>query len=132
VSSGPSVLLVNDSTDEREMYAEGLRRLGFSTLEATSASEAFTIASELAPSAIVTDVKLAGNEDGLGLTRRLKHDARVRHVPVVILTGYVFAHDREAAARAGCDAFVAKPCLPDALSAVVTHLIGHRPDVHCN
>jgi two-component system cell cycle response regulator DivK len=75
---------------------------------------------------------LAGGEDGLVLTRRLKRDARIRHVPVVILTGYVFAHDREAAARAGCDAFVAKPCLPEALSAVVTHLIQHRAHVHSN
>jgi CheY-like chemotaxis protein len=129
VNARPSVLLVNDSVDEREMYAESLQRLGFSTLEASSAREAYEIAFELPPAAIVTDIKLAGDEDGLGLTRRLKHDKRMRDVPVVILTGYVFAHDREAATRSGCDAFVAKPCLPDALSAVVAHLIRHRAPI---
>lgn len=117
------VLLISDSADEREMYAESLRRCGFCTLQASNASDAFKLASELPPSAIVTDVHLEGEEDGLRLTRRLKQDERIKSVPVVILTGYVFAHDREAAARAGCDLFVPKPCLPDALSTVVAGLV---------
>jgi len=121
------VLLISDSPDEREMYADALRRCGFCTLQASNASDAFKLASELPPSAIVTDVHLDGQEDGLRLTRRLKQDARTKDVPVVILTGYVFAGDREEAARAGCDMFVAKPCLPDALTTVVSHLIECTP-----
>src|SRR5688572_20201243 len=117
------VLLVNDSSDEREMYAESLRRFGFSTLQASSAADAYRLATELPPAAVVTDVRLAGDEDGLQLTRRLKEDSRMRHVPVVILSGYVFPRDREAAAHAGCDLFVTKPCLPDVLSRRVAGLI---------
>jgi len=120
------VLLVNDSPDEREMYAESFRRQGFCTLQASTATDAFKLASELPPAAVITDVRLAGADDGLALTRRLKEDDCMRDVPVVVLTGYVFTHDREAAARAGCDAFVPKPCLPDALSAVVEELIRDR------
>ena len=121
------VLLISDSSDEREMYAESLRRSGFCTLQASNAADGFRLASELPPAAIVTDVRLGGPEDGLGLTRRLKDDERMKTVPVVILTGCVFTRDREAAARAGCDLFVPKPCLPDALSQVVSDLIEHRP-----
>jgi CheY-like chemotaxis protein len=126
VAPNPRVLLISDSPDEREMYAESFRRKGFCTLQAASAADAFRLASELPPAAIVTDVRLAGEEDGLDLTRRFKQDEQTRRVPVVILTGYVFTHDREAAARAGCDVFVPKPCLPDALSSVVTGLIERR------
>lgn len=122
----PRVLLVNDSSDEREMYAESFRRGGFCTLQASTAADGFRLASELPPAAIVTDVRLAGDEDGLRFTRRLKSDARMRHVPVVILTGYVFTHDREAAAHAGCDLFLPKPCLPDVLSKTVAGLIQRR------
>jgi two-component system cell cycle response regulator DivK len=117
------VLLISDSPDEREMYAASLRRNGYCTLQAESADDGFRLAAELPPAAIVTDIRLAGGEDGLALTRRFKHDERLRRVPVVILTGHVFTHDREAAARAGCDRFVAKPCLPDALSSVVSTLV---------
>ena len=124
--AAPRILLVNDSSDEREMFAESFRRGGFCTLQASSAADAFRLASELPPAAIVTDVKLAGDEDGLRFTRRLKQDATMRHVPVVILTGYVFTHDREAAAHAGCDLFLPKPCLPDVLSKTVAGLIRRR------
>ena len=120
------VLLISDSSDEREMYAEWLRHDGFSTLQASTAADAYRIASELTPAAIVTDVRLEGDEDGLHLTERLKRDEHTRNVPVVILTGRVFVRDREAAARAGCDMFVPKPCLPDALSQLVSSLIAAR------
>jgi two-component system, cell cycle response regulator DivK len=118
------VLLISDSEDEREMYAESLQRSGFCTLQASTAADAFRLASELPPAAIVTDVHLEGEEDGLHLTQRLKQDERMKGVPVVILTGYVYTRDREAAARAGCDRFVPKPCLPDALLEVVSTLVG--------
>ena len=120
------ILLISDSSDEREMYAESLRRDGFCTLQASTAADAYRIATEMAPAAIVTDVRLEGDEDGLHLTERIKHDEHMKDVPVVILTGYVFVHDREAAARAGCDVFVPKPCLPDALSKVVANLVERR------
>jgi len=120
------ILLISDSSDEREMYAESLRRDGFCTLQASTAADAYRIATEMAPAAIVTDVRLEGDEDGLHLTERIKHDEHTKDVPVVILTGYVFVHDREAAARAGCDVFVPKPCLPDALSKVVANLVERR------
>jgi CheY-like chemotaxis protein len=122
----PRVLLVNDSADERDMYADALRRDGLCALHAGDANEAYRLASEEGLAAVVTDVRLAGGEDGLRLTRRLKQDARTRAVPVVVLTGYVFIHNREAAARAGCDLFVPKPCLPDALSKVVVGLLARR------
>lgn len=108
------------------MYAESFRRKGFCTLQASSAADAYRLAVELPPAAVVTDIRLQGTEDGLGLTRRLKEDTAMRAVPVVVLTGYVFTHDREAAARAGCDVFLSKPCLPDALSSVVAGLIERR------
>ena len=127
-SPTPWILLVDESADEREMYAESLRRFGFSTLQASSAADAFRLAAELPPAAIVTDVRLDGQEDGLGLTRRLKQDVRMRGVPVVVLTGYVFNADREAALRAGCDLFVPKPCLPDVLSKCLMDLL-HRAGV---
>jgi two-component system cell cycle response regulator DivK len=117
------VLLVNDSRDEREMYAEWFRRQGCCTLQAENAAEGYKMASELAPDVVITDVKLTGGEDGLTLTRRLKHDVHTREVPVVVLSGYVFTHDDDAAHRAGCDLVMHKPCLPDALAEAIAKLL---------
>ena len=49
------ILLVDDSADEREMYAEALRLKGFCTLQASNATDAFRMAVELQPQLIVVD-----------------------------------------------------------------------------
>jgi two-component system phosphate regulon response regulator PhoB len=121
-----SVLLVDDAPDEREMYAEFLRTLGYRTFEAGSAAEARALARDLRPSVIVADVMMKGPGDGFTLTGDLKQDDRTRDIPVVLLTGRAFESDREAAARAGCDLFLTKPCLPDELAARIAHLLGNQ------
>ena len=117
-----SVLLVEDTDDEREMYAESLRLVGYRTLQARNADDALRLAIELLPAVIVTDVVLPGSVDGFTLTRLLKEDARTQDIPVVILTGRVFEADRANAAQVGCDLFLSKPCLPDELTAAVRRL----------
>jgi CheY-like chemotaxis protein len=104
------------------MYAASLRREGFCTLQADSAADGYRLATELRPVAVVADARLPG-EDGLRLTERLKHDQQTRDVPVVVLSGSVSRGDREAAAQAGCDLLLLKPCLPDALSHAAAGLI---------
>jgi CheY-like chemotaxis protein len=120
------VLLVNRARDEREMYAECLQRQGYCTLQAATAADAYRLATELPPAVVVTGVKLAGPDDGLTLTRRLRAHEITRSVPVVMLTGYVFAADQEAAIVAGCTEFVAKPCLPDTLASVIGSIVVPR------
>jgi CheY-like chemotaxis protein len=121
------VLLVNDSLDEREMYAEWFRQQGCCTLQASNADDAYRMAVELYPQVVITGVKLPGSTDGLSLTRRLKRDTQTRHVAVVVLSGYVFADDDRAARDAGCDLIVHKPCLPDDLAHAIEDLLPLRP-----
>jgi CheY-like chemotaxis protein len=128
VSAGTQmrVLLVDDSIDEREMYAEYLRDRGYCTLQAATAYDGFRMAADLAPAVVVTDIKLPGGEDGLALTARLKHDAATRAAAVIVLSAAVFPKDRTAASKAGCDRFLTKPCLPADLEAAMVELVGHR------
>ena len=126
IASAPRVLIVNASADEREMYAASFRRDGFTTLQASTATDGYRLASELPPAAVVTDIRLAGDEDGLCFTRRLKEDSRTRDVPVVILTAFVATQDGEPATSSGCDLWLLKPCLPDVLSRTVVNLIERR------
>jgi two-component system cell cycle response regulator len=53
--------------------------------------------------------------NGLELIRRLRRDPRTRHVTIIVISRHVFPSDRAAAMSAGCDVFLPKPCLPEAL-----------------
>src|SRR3954453_19970519 len=98
--SVPRVLLIDDAVDEREMYAEWFRYHGFCTLQASSASDGFRLATELAADVIITDVRLPGGDDGLRLTTRLKTTDSTAHIPIGVLSGYPDRAEIEAATRA--------------------------------
>jgi two-component system cell cycle response regulator DivK len=110
----PRVLLVDDYPDAREMYAEYLEFSGFEVIEAANGMEALQRAADAQPDIILMDLSLPVM-DGWEATRRLKADKRTDKIPVVALTGHALAGISEGAKKAGCDAFVTKPCLPEDL-----------------
>jgi two-component system cell cycle response regulator DivK len=119
----PLVLVVDDYRDARELYVESLRVAGFRVAEAGDGHEAVLQARALLPQVVLMDLSLPG-KDGWQATRELKADPATRHIAVIALTGH--AHGEEAAAAAGCDAFLLKPCLPDALVAEVKAHLADR------
>jgi two-component system, cell cycle response regulator DivK len=122
----PLVLVVEDYQDAREMYAAYLQFSGFEVAEATNGVEAIEKAQRLMPDIVLMDLALP-RMDGWEATRRLKSDERTKSIPVVALTGHALAGHAEGARQAGCDAFVTKPCLPDALVAEIRRLLDHPP-----
>ena len=116
------VLVVEDYQDAREMYAAYLKFSGFDVAEATNGVEAIEKSIELMPDIILMDLALP-KMDGWEATRRLKGDDRTKHIPIVALTGHALAGHAEGAKQAGCDSFVTKPCLPDALVAEIQRML---------
>ena len=118
----PLVLVVEDYADAREMYAAYLQFSGFDVEAATDGFEAVEKAVELLPDVVLMDLALP-RMDGWEATRRLKGHDQTRHIPILALTGYALAGYAEGAREAGCDAFVTKPCLPDALVVQIRRLL---------
>jgi CheY-like chemotaxis protein len=108
----PRLLLVEDRADIFELYRNLLSSLGYEVAGATDGEVAIEQAQRLLPDLIVMDHGLP-KLDGCEATRRLKADTRTRHIPIVMVSGYVQA---EVMARAaGCDAFFVKPLPLDRL-----------------
>jgi CheY-like chemotaxis protein len=118
----PLVLVVEDYQDAREMYTAYLQFSGFDVAEAGNGVEAIEKTLALLPDIVLMDLALP-RMDGWEATRRLKNDERTRHIPIVALTGHALAGHAEGAREAGCDAFVTKPCLPDALVVEIRRLL---------
>jgi two-component system cell cycle response regulator DivK len=121
-SENALVLVVEDYQDAREMYAAYLQFSGYRVAEATNGIEAIEKAIQLLPDIILMDLALP-KVDGWEATKRLKSDPRTKDIPIVALTGHALAGFAEGAREAGCDAFVTKPCLPDALVAEIRRML---------
>jgi CheY-like chemotaxis protein len=124
-ASKPLVLVVDDYQDAREMCCEYLAFTGFRTAEARNGSEALEQAKKLLPDCIIMDLSLPVL-DGWEATRRLKADPKTKAIPVVALTGHALTGHSEGAREAGCDAFLTKPCLPDAMVDEVRRMLDLR------
>jgi CheY-like chemotaxis protein len=118
----PLVLVVDDFADNREMYSEYLGFSGYRVIEARNGVEAIEQAVAKKPDIIIMDLSLPVM-DGWEATRRLKADERTRGIPVVALTGHALAGHSKGAKEAGCDSFLAKPCLPDQLVAEIRRML---------
>ena len=108
------ILVVDDYPDAREMYTEYLEYSGFDVIQAVNGVEAVQRAIDSVPDLILMDLSLP-IMDGWEATRQLKANPATAGIPVVALTGHALAHCSDGARKAGCAAFVTKPCLPEDL-----------------
>jgi two-component system, cell cycle response regulator DivK len=121
----PLVLIVDDVRDNREGYAEYLRFRGFRVLEAATGQEAIDKALQCQPDVIVLDMRLP-DIDGTEVSRRLRGAEGLERTTIVAVSACVSHADVGAAIESGCDSFLSKPCLPDALVNEITRLLaGH-------
>ncbi len=122
----PLVLIVEDQSDLRHLYAQQLVLSGFDVIEAGDGAAAVTGTALHAPDVVLMDLSLP-IVDGWEATRQLKADIRTAHIPVVALTAHDGAGELERANQAGCDWFVPKPCPPDALIVELRRVLASRP-----
>ena len=109
----PLVLIVDDAKDNREGYAQYLQFCGFRTVEAATGYEALEQAVRSRPDVILLDMRLPGI-DGMEVSRRLRSGG-FEATPIIALSACVTETDIATALASGCDAFLAKPCLPESV-----------------
>jgi CheY-like chemotaxis protein len=110
---------VEDYADAREMYRDYLLFAGFEVETAENGEEAIVKARALDPDIVLMDLSLPVL-DGWEATRRLKADDETAHLTVIALSAHAASAEEQRATQAGCDGFIAKPCLPDELVSELT------------
>jgi CheY-like chemotaxis protein len=127
VAPAPSVLLVNDTPEEREVYARLLRAAGYHALTAGNSVAAYRMAATHPPDVVVTDLRVAGSASGIGLTRRLRTNSRTSWVRVIVLTDLFRPEDADAALDAGADKLLEKPVPGPVLETEIARLLASSP-----
>jgi two-component system, cell cycle response regulator DivK len=120
--TAPLVLVVEDDPETRRFYTDTLAYEGFAIDQAHNGNQALTKALETAPDLVLMDIAVPGI-DGIELCRRLRADARTRHVPVLAVTGYDDRHYPDRVMLAGANHVLIKPCDPVVLVAEARRLL---------
>lgn len=103
-----TILIVEDSLLSRKLVETVLRPHGYRLLVAADGEEAIEVATREQPDFILMDLQLP-KVSGYDATQRLKSQPETADIPIVALTAYAMAEERERALAAGCDGYITKP-----------------------
>jgi two-component system cell cycle response regulator DivK len=91
-----------------KLFNDLLRAHGFITLQTNDGVNAMRIAREHHPDLILMDIQLL-EVSGLEVTKWLKADDSLCHIPVIAVTAFAMKGDEEKIRRGGCEDYLAKP-----------------------
>jgi len=104
----PKILLVEDNEMNRDMLSRRLLKAGFEMVIAVDGEQAIDLARSEAPDLILMDIQLP-EISGLEVTKWLKEDEDLAHIPVVAVTAFAMKGDEERIREGGCEAYISKP-----------------------
>ncbi|MFN3623629.1 MAG: response regulator [Hyphomicrobium sp.] len=107
-ASGQTVLIVEDNELNMKLFHDILAAHGYATIQTRNGLEALELARLHHPALILMDIQLP-EISGLEVTKWLKEDDELRHIPVIAITAFAMKGDEERIRSGGCEAYISKP-----------------------
>ena len=117
-----TILVIEDHEENRRILRDLLASARYEMLEAMTGEDGLRMAEAHRPNVILMDIQLP-DLDGFEVTRRIKADPALHHIPIIAVTSYAMSGDDAKAFEAGCDGYVAKPYDPMALLAKIREYV---------
>jgi two-component system cell cycle response regulator DivK len=102
------ILIVEDNELNMKLFHDLLEVHGYRTIQTKDGRDVLRLAREHSPDLILMDIQLP-EVSGLEVTRQLKQDAGLKHIPVIAVTAFAMKGDEEKIRNGGCEAYIAKP-----------------------
>ena len=123
--NGSEILVVEDEPAIQELIAVNLEHAGHRVRRAYNVAEAENLIREIRPDLILLDWMLP-DVAGTVLARRLRADARMKDIPVIMLTARAQETDKVEGLEAGADDYITKPFSPKELVARIKAVLRRR------
>ncbi len=114
--------MVDDHPLNLELVTDILEASGHRVLQAGTGEDALATVSTSRPDLILMDIALPGM-DGHTAVRHLKADPRTAGIPVIAVTSFAMAGDKERALASGFDGYLSKPIQTRTLTEVVARFL---------
>lgn len=121
-----SVLVVEDNELNMRLFCDLLDAFGYEAHKCRDGVKAIEIAREEAPDLIIMDIQLP-EVSGLDITRWLKDDPELAHIPVLAVTAFAMRADEQRVREAGCEGYLSKPIQMTSFLRTVEELVGGQP-----
>jgi two-component system cell cycle response regulator DivK len=116
------VLIVEDNELNMKLFHDLLEAQGYQILQTREGLQALSIAREHRPDLILMDIQLP-EISGLEVTKWLKEDDDLSHIPVVAVTAFAMKGDEERIREGGCEAYISKPISVSHFLDTITRLL---------
>ena len=122
MGDAPTVLLVEDTEDNRFMMRRLLEMAGYRVIEAMNGEEAVTLAKAESPQLILMDLSLPVI-DGLAATRLIRKLPKFKSIPIIAVSAHDTSDFQAEAIDAGCNSYVTKPIDFNELEELIGQLL---------
>ncbi len=102
------VLIVEDNELNMKLFTDLLEAQGYEVVQTRNGLSALDLAREHRPDLIIMDIQLP-EVSGIDVTKWLKEDEELRHIPVVAVTAFAMKGDEEKIRASGCEGYISKP-----------------------
>ncbi len=103
-----TVLVVEDNELNMKLFHDLLEAHGIQTVETRNGNEVLSIARAKKPDLILMDIQLP-EVSGLDVTKWLKDDPELKHIPVIAVTAFAMKGDEQKIREGGCEDYISKP-----------------------
>jgi len=110
----PKILIVDDRWENRSAIATLLKSIGFCCFEAINGQEGLSIATEIQPDLILTDLAMP-IMNGFEMIRQIREFTEFKELAIIVLSASAFEIDRHNSIHAGANEFLPKPLQIDDL-----------------
>jgi CheY-like chemotaxis protein len=106
------ILIIEDNGQNLYLFSYIFKKHGYEVAQARDGREGIELAGRVHPALILLDIQLPVL-DGYAVARELRNNPVLADVPIIAVTSYAMAGDRERILAAGCTAYIEKPIDPD-------------------
>lgn len=114
----PLIMVVDDSITVRRVTQRLLRREGYRVVLASDGLQALERLQDERPAMLVSDIEMP-RMDGFDLVRNIRADAKMRDLPIIMITSRTAAKHREHAMSLGANHYLGKPYPEEELMGLV-------------
>jgi two-component system, cell cycle response regulator DivK len=118
-----SVMIVEDNELNMKLFNDLLESRGYNVIQTRNGMEALDLARAHMPDLILMDIQLP-EVSGLVVTKWLKDDDQLAHIPVVAVTAFAMKGDEERILQGGCEGYISKPISVSHFLETIAQYIG--------